>query len=101
MLEASDTVFNFDVIRCKFAETIKAMSLGHIGQLMACNRDGTFCQGYDPRSPIMASARRWLRSGESRLRFNYLHAMLKCDGGGDISVATRGCDEGGGKWQRI
>ncbi len=60
--EASETTFNFDVIRCKYAETYKEMGLAHIGHLMSCNRDGTFCEGYDPnitldrKQTIMAGA---------------------------------------------
>lgn len=48
VLEASDTRFDFDIVRCRYAETYKGMGLGKIGHLMSCNRDGTFCQGYDP-----------------------------------------------------
>lgn len=48
VLEASDTVFSFDVTRCKYAETYKEMGLGKVGHLMSCNRDGSFCEGYDP-----------------------------------------------------
>ena len=48
VLEATDTTFNFDVVRCKYAETYREMGLGKIGHLMSCNRDGTFCEGYDP-----------------------------------------------------
>ena len=47
VLEATDAVFNFNVTRCKYAETYKEMGLAHLGHLMSCNRDGTFCQGYD------------------------------------------------------
>jgi len=25
------------------------MDLGHIGHLLSCHRDGTFCQGFDDR----------------------------------------------------
>jgi hypothetical protein len=49
VLEASDTTFNFNITRCKYAETYHEMGLGNIGHLLSCNRDGTFCQGYDPR----------------------------------------------------
>lgn len=47
VLKATDTEFDFDVTRCKYAETYKEMGLGHIGHLMSCNRDGRFCEGYD------------------------------------------------------
>jgi hypothetical protein len=48
VLEASDTKFDFDVTRCKYAETYNEMGLGKIGHLLSCNRDGSFCEGYDP-----------------------------------------------------
>jgi hypothetical protein len=48
VLEASDKRFDFNVTRCRYAETYKDMGLGKIGHLLSCNRDGTFCEGYDP-----------------------------------------------------
>jgi L-2-amino-thiazoline-4-carboxylic acid hydrolase len=63
VLEANDTVFNFNVTRCKYAETYNEMGLGNIGHLLSCNRDGTFCEGYDPKikldraQTIMAGAK--------------------------------------------
>lgn len=48
VLRADETSFDFDITRCRYAETYKAMGLGKIGHLLSCNRDGTFCQGYDP-----------------------------------------------------
>ena len=62
VLEASDRRFDFNVTRCKYAETYREMGLGPIGHLMSCNRDGTFCEGYDPniklerKETIMAGA---------------------------------------------
>ena len=52
VLEASDTRFDFNVTRCQYAETYKAMGLGKIGHLLSCNRDGSFCEGYDPRMKL-------------------------------------------------
>ena len=49
VLEASDTRFDFNVTRCRYADTYKEMGLGHIGHLLSCNRDGGFCEGYDPK----------------------------------------------------
>ncbi|MBI2719799.1 MAG: L-2-amino-thiazoline-4-carboxylic acid hydrolase [Rhizobiales bacterium] len=69
VLEASDTVFDFDVTRCKYAETYKEMGLGHIGHLMSCNRDGTFCQGYDPK--ITLERRHTIMAGAARCTFRY------------------------------
>jgi L-2-amino-thiazoline-4-carboxylic acid hydrolase len=52
LLEASDSRFEFNVTRCQYAETYKAMGLGKIGHLLSCNRDGSFCEGYDPRMKL-------------------------------------------------
>jgi hypothetical protein len=48
VLEASDRKFDFNVMRCRYAEMYKEMGLDKIGHLLSCNRDGTFCEGYDP-----------------------------------------------------
>lgn len=40
--------FDFNVTRCRYAEMYREMGLGEIGHLLSCNRDGTFCQGFDP-----------------------------------------------------
>jgi hypothetical protein len=52
VLEASETRFDFNVTRCQYAETYKAMGLGKIGHLLSCNRDASFCEGYDPRMKL-------------------------------------------------
>ena len=49
VLQATDKAFDFNVTRCRYAETYKEMGLGKIGHLLSCNRDGSFCEGYDPR----------------------------------------------------
>ena len=69
VLEANGTTFNFDVTRCRYAETYKEMGLGHIGHLMSCNRDGTFCQGYDPR--ITLERAHTIMGGAPRCTFRY------------------------------
>ncbi len=48
VLAASDTQFDFNVTRCRYAETYREMGLEKIGHLLSCNRDGSFCEGYDP-----------------------------------------------------
>ena len=49
VVKRTDTEFHFNVTRCRYAETYKAMGIGHLGASLSCNRDGTFCEGYDPR----------------------------------------------------
>ena len=47
--ERNEKRFAFKVKRCRYAEMYCQMGLGHIGHLLSCNRDGTFCEGYDSR----------------------------------------------------
>jgi len=69
VLEASETTFNFDVTRCRYAETYKDMGLGKIGHLLSCNRDGTFCEGYDPS--ITLERQHTIMEGAPRCTFRY------------------------------
>ncbi len=69
VLEANDTTFNFNITRCKYAETYKEMGLGKIGHLMSCNRDGTFCEGYDKR--ISLERKQTIMEGASCCTFRY------------------------------
>jgi len=69
VLAQSDTQFDFDVVRCRYAEEYKSMGLGHIGHLMSCNRDGTFCQGYDKN--ITLDRQTTIMGGAPRCTFRY------------------------------
>lgn len=69
VLEATDTVFDYNVKRCRYAETYREMGLGDIGHLLSCNRDGVFCQGYDPR--ITLERGQTLMGGASHCDFRY------------------------------
>jgi L-2-amino-thiazoline-4-carboxylic acid hydrolase-like protein len=48
-LRATSTQYDFNVRRCRYAETYSRMGLREIGGLLSCNRDGAFCEGYDSR----------------------------------------------------
>jgi hypothetical protein len=73
VLEANDTTFNFDITRCRYAETYKDMGLGKIGHLLSCNRDGTFCQGYDPN--ITLERKQTIMEGAPCCTFRYTRAV--------------------------
>lgn len=47
--EQTETSYVFNVTRCKYAEMYRDMGLGEIGHLLSCQRDATFCEGYDSR----------------------------------------------------
>jgi len=47
-LKKSHSDYYFDVTRCKYAEMYEEMGLKNIGDLLSCNRDGSFSKGFDP-----------------------------------------------------
>lgn len=61
--------FEFNVRRCRYAEMYREMGLGEIGHLLSCNRDGTFCEGYDP--DIKFTRTQTLMQGASHCDFRY------------------------------
>jgi hypothetical protein len=78
VLRASDEHFDYNVRRCRYAETYREMGLGHIGHLLSCNRDGVFCQGYDPRITLQRT--QTLMEGAEHCDFRY---RFDATGGGD------------------
>ena len=69
VLDDRPGVFDFNVTRCRYAETYRAMGLGEIGDLLSCNRDGAFCEGYDPRIAFRRS--QTIMQGASHCDFRY------------------------------
>ncbi len=69
VLADEPNVFDFNVTRCRYAETYRAMGLGGIGDLLSCGRDGAFCQGYDPR--ISLTRTQTIMGGASHCDFRY------------------------------
>ncbi len=61
--------FVFHVTRCRYAEMYKDMGLGEIGHLLSCQRDGTFCEGYDPKLKLTRS--QTIMQGASHCDFSY------------------------------
>ncbi|MCQ4162211.1 L-2-amino-thiazoline-4-carboxylic acid hydrolase [Roseomonas sp. GC11] len=61
--------FDFNVTRCRYAETYKEMGLGELGGILSCNRDGAFCEGYDPR--LKMSRSQTIMGGASHCDFRY------------------------------
>ena len=67
--EQTATTFTFNVTRCRYAEAYKAMGLGEIGALLSCNRDGAFCEGYDPKLKLERTQP--IMGGPSHCDFKY------------------------------
>lgn len=67
--ETGDDTFAFDVTRCRYAEMYRAMGLGEIGHLLSCQRDATFCEGYDPK--LKMTRTQTIMQGADRCDFRY------------------------------
>ena len=65
----SDERYAFDVTRCGYAEMYREMGLGEIGHLLSCQRDGSFCEGYDPR--LQLTRTQTLMGGATHCDFDY------------------------------
>jgi hypothetical protein len=79
VLEASDTKFDFNVTRCRYAEMYKEMGLGKIGHLLSCNRDGTFCEGYDPNITLQRDQAIMAGAPCCTFRYTYKGADMKSE----------------------
>lgn len=69
VLEASKEKLDFNVKRCRYSEMYKEMGLGHIGDLLSCNRDGDFCIGYNPDMELTRT--QTIMKGASHCDFRY------------------------------
>lgn len=75
MLEETDERVHFNVTRCRYAEMYREMGLGEIGHLLSCNRDATFCTGFNPA--IKLDRTQTIMSGASHCDFRY---RMEADG---------------------
>ena len=71
MVERSATDYVYRVTRCKYAEMYRDMGLGEIGALLSCNRDGAFCEGYDPKLKLERT--QTIMQGASHCNFKYTY----------------------------
>ncbi|WP_181702034.1 L-2-amino-thiazoline-4-carboxylic acid hydrolase [Chthonobacter albigriseus] len=71
VIARDETRFDFNVTRCRYAEMYKAMGLGEIGPLLSCNRDGAFCEGYDPK--LKMTRTQTIMGGASHCDFRYTY----------------------------
>ncbi len=75
IIEQSDTRYRFNVTRCRYAEMYRDMGLGEIGHLLSCQRDGTFCEGYDKRLKLKRT--QTIMQGASHCDFDYTYEKDK------------------------
>ncbi len=69
--EQTQERFVFHVTRCEYARMYQEMGLGEIGHLLSCQRDGTFCEGYDPNLKLQRT--QTIMQGASHCDFQYTY----------------------------
>lgn len=67
--EQTETTYVYNVTRCRYAEMYRDMGLGEIGHLLSCQRDATFCEGYDKRMRLRRT--QTIMQGASHCDFHY------------------------------
>ncbi len=47
ILDQNDSVLNFDVTRCRYAELYRSLGIEELGSILSCGRDATFIEGFN------------------------------------------------------
>ncbi len=68
-LTSTDTALEFNVTRCAYAEMYRDMGMGDIGHLMSCNRDQSFCKGFNPDMDLTVT--QTIMKGATHCDFRY------------------------------
>lgn len=71
VLGRTETSYDFNVTRCRYSEMYRQMGLGEIGHLLSCQRDGTFCEGYDPKLKLTRTQTIMQGASHCDFRFRY------------------------------
>jgi hypothetical protein len=69
VVKSTPTEFHFNVVRCRYSEMYREMGLANLGAVLSCNRDGAFCEGYDPKLKLERT--QTLMGGASHCDFRY------------------------------
>lgn len=69
LLVSTPDRLEYNMVHCAYATMYKEMGLGDIGHLLSCNRDGTFCDGYNPN--IKLTRTQTIMQGADHCDFRY------------------------------
>ena len=53
VLELTDTVYSYDITRCRYAEMYKELGLSDLGLVLSCGRDFKLIQGFNPAMKLV------------------------------------------------
>lgn len=69
MHKKTEKHLEYDITHCAYADMYKQMGLAKIGHLLSCNRDGTFCIGYNPKMKLTRT--QTIMEGAAHCDFRY------------------------------
>ena len=49
VLEQTETTYNYNIVKCKYAEMYRELGLADLGFVLSCGRDAAMFQGFNPR----------------------------------------------------
>jgi hypothetical protein len=47
ILDQDESVLNFDVTKCRYAELYRSLGIEELGSILSCDRDATFIEGFN------------------------------------------------------
>ena len=69
ILHQDDKSLDFDVTRCRYAETYRALGIAELGETLSCARDGAFIEGFNPKAGLTRD--QTILGGAPRCTFRY------------------------------
>jgi hypothetical protein len=69
VLESTDKVYDFNVLRCRYAEMYRELGVAELGAILSCNRDGSFCEGWNDKLKLTRT--QTIMAGASHCDFRY------------------------------
>ena len=69
ILEESDTQFDFNITRCRYAELYHALGIPELGAVLSCNRDYSLIEGFN--ADVSLTRTQTIMQGASHCNFRY------------------------------
>jgi hypothetical protein len=69
ILDQNESVLNFDVTKCRYAELYRSLGIEELGSILSCGRDATFIEGFN--GEISLERKHTILQGSSACDFRF------------------------------
>lgn len=69
VLDQSEERFDFNVVRCRYAEMYRELGIPELGAILSCNRDGALVEGFN--GDVQLTRTGTIMGGAARCDFRY------------------------------